>query len=113
MEKTSKIIGSVVLILALCGCVAGSGDSEHAASGSLLSQFLLGVWHGLVSPVTLIGEVINVLAPHVLPWSVRMYETKGTGVLYDVGFYIGLAGSPIIVGGRMSRPRRVTRVTTD
>jgi hypothetical protein len=36
---------------------------------------------------------------------VRMYEAKGTGVVYDVGFYLGLAGSPIIVVSGWRRPR--------
>lgn len=114
MGRTSKIAGAVVIMLTLCACAAGSGDSEHAASGTLLSQFLLGVWHGLIAPVTLIGEIINMLAPHLLPWAVRMYEVKGTGVLYDVGFYVGLAGSPVVVGGRMRRrPRRAARGPAD
>ncbi len=106
MGRTAKISASVIIMLALCACAAGSGDSEHAASGSLLSQFLLGVWHGLIAPVTLIGELINTFAPHLLPWSVRMYEIKGAGVTYDVGFYIGLASSPVMAGRRFRRPRR-------
>lgn len=96
--------GAVVLILALCACAAGSAESVHAASGGDLSQFFLGVWHGLIAPVMLVIEVIDRVAPHVLPWSVRMYEARDTGVLYDVGFYLGLAGSPVIFVSRWSRP---------
>jgi hypothetical protein len=29
----------------------------------------------------LIIELINRLAPHALPWTVRMYEARGTGVV--------------------------------
>jgi len=53
----------------------------------------------------LIIEVIDRLAPHVLPWTVRMYEAKGTDVVYDVGFYLGLAGSPVIFVSGWRRPR--------
>jgi hypothetical protein len=65
-----------------------------------LSQFLLGLWHGIIGPVTLIGEIINRLFPHALPWQVHFYETKATGVAYDVGFYLGLAGGPSFAFGR-------------
>jgi hypothetical protein len=55
--------------------------------------------------VTLIVEVINHLAPHLLPWTMRLYEPKGTGVLYDVGFYFGLAASPLVAARGWSRRR--------
>jgi hypothetical protein len=106
MGRTAKIAGAVIVMLTLCACVAGSADAGHAASGTLFSQFLLGVWHGLIAPVTLLVEVINVLAPHVLPWQARLYETRTTGIVYDVGFYIGLASSPVMIGGRFKRRRR-------
>jgi hypothetical protein len=47
--------------------------------------------------VTLIIEVVNKLLPHVLPWQTHLFEKDGTGVAYDVGFYLGLAGGPPIV----------------
>ena len=104
MKRSIKVASAVVLILALGACAAGSTESARAASGGDLSQFLLGVWHGLIAPVMLIIEVINRLAPHALPWTVRMYEAKGTGLVYDVGFYLGLAGSPVIFVSRWRRP---------
>ena len=104
MTRTQTIFGGIALLL-LGGCVAGSGDSQHAATAGALSQILLGVWHGVIAPITLIGEVINVFAPHALPWSVRLYESKGAGVRYDVGFYLGRVGSPLFASSRW-RPRR-------
>jgi hypothetical protein len=97
LERHIKIALSAVFLLALGGCIAGSHESQHAAAGGLLSQLLLGLWHGVIAPVTLIVEVVNALAPHVLPWPARLYEVKATGVAYDVGFYLGLAGSPIVI----------------
>ena len=100
MGRTFKFAGALVLVLALCACVAGSAESQHTAAGGDFMQFLLGFWHGLIAPVMLIVEVINRLAPHTLPWTVRVYESKGTGVAYDVGFYLGLVGSPLLIGRR-------------
>jgi hypothetical protein len=93
------IAGAVGLALALSACAAGSAESQHAASGGILSELLLGFWHGLIAPLMLIVEVIDRFAPHLLPWTVRMYESRGTGVLYDVGFYFGLVGSPLVAAG--------------
>jgi len=105
MNRSLKLAGSLAFVLALGACVAGSAESAHAASGGLLSQVLLGFWHGLIAPVMLIIEVVNRLAPHALPWTVHMYETRATGVAYDVVFYLGLAGSPVVFVG-WSRRRR-------
>ena len=105
MKRSIKLAGALALVLAVAACAAGSAESAHAASGGWLSQGLLGFWHGLIAPVMLIVEVVNHFAPHALPWSVRFYESKGTGVIYDVGFYLGLAGSPVALVG-WSRRRR-------
>lgn len=105
MKRTAIIVGLVGLGLALAACAAGSGESQHAASGGVLSQLLLGVWHGLIAPVMLIIEVVDKFAPHLLPWDVKFYESRGTGALYDIGFYFGLVGSPLLAhtGWRRSR----------
>jgi hypothetical protein len=105
MKPSVKVALALALVLALAACAAGSAESAHAASGGLLSQGLLGFWHGLIAPVMLIVEVVNHFAPHALPWTVRLYESKGTAWAYDVGFYLGLAGSPVALVG-WSRRRR-------
>jgi len=105
MNQAVKTAGVVIVLMGLAACVAGSAESQHAASGGLFSQLLLGFWHGLIAPVMLIAEVTNRLAPHALPWSVRFYETKATGAAYDVGFYVGLVGSPLLIGSRRWRRR--------
>jgi hypothetical protein len=100
LKTAAKVAAGMAVLLALGACVAGSGDSTQAASGGLLSQFFLGLWHGFIGPLTLIAEVINRLAPHFLPWKVHFYEAKAEGAAYDVGFYLGLAGSPALVWSR-------------
>ena len=93
-------VGSLVLLLVLTGCAAGSPASSSSVHGGLLAQFLLGIWHGVIAPATLLLEVINRLSPGLLPWTARFYEARGTAVEYDVGFYLGLTGSPLIAWSR-------------
>ena len=106
MKRTLIVVGLVGLVIALAACAAGSSESQHAASGGVLSQLLLGFWHGLIAPVMLIIEVIDKFAPHLLPWNVKFYEARGTGVVYDIGFYFGLVGSPLLAHTGWSRRSR-------
>ena len=95
-----KVAGLTLAVLALGACAAGSDASHHAAAGGMVSQLFLGLWHGIIAPVALLVEVVNVLSPHTLPWQLRLYEPSGTGVAYDVGFYFGILGGPgMILGG--------------
>ena len=105
MKPAIRISVLIAAALALAACTAGSAESHHAATNGDLSQFVLGVWHGLIAPVSLIVEVINRLAPHALPWTMHLYESQDTGVVYDVGFYFGLLGFPFFGWSRWSRPR--------
>ena len=96
----------LAMLLAVSACAAGTEASQTAAQTGVLNQLLLGFWHALIAPFTLIGEIINELAPGALPWSFRMYEARGTGVVYDVGFFIGLfAGPSVIWTGSRRRAR--------
>ena len=86
----------VLLVLALSACAAGSQDAQQASQAGGVSVFALGFWHGLIAPVTLIVEAINEFASGSLPWSPRMYQ-EGGGVVYDVGFFIGIIAGPSIL----------------
>ena len=105
MRKFGVIVVVTCSALLLAACAAGSAESSHAMAGGVLSQLVLGFWHGLIAPLTLLVEVIRKLAPGVVPWPWRLYELKNTSVAYDVGFYFGLAGGPAAVWSR--RRRRV------
>jgi hypothetical protein len=97
MNKTVMRLGvGAAVLLCLTACAAGSTDARAAAAGGDIPQFFLGVWHGIIAPITLIVEIVNRVAPHVLPWSPRFFE-QGTGVAYDVGFFLALGGGPHIV----------------
>jgi len=103
LNRLIKIAGFAAMLLTLGACTAGSAEAQHTASQGLLWQFVLGLWHGVIAPFTLIFEVLNALVPHLLPWSVHFYESKGTGAGYDVGFFLGLVGSPLAIGRRWRR----------
>ena len=96
----------VVLLVGLGACAAGSDASHQAAHGGAISQVVLGFWHGLIAPITLIGEIIQKVAPKTLPWSFRFYESSDLGVLYDVGFFLGLVTGPSALWSGASRRRR-------
>ncbi len=60
---------------------------------------LMGIWHGLISPVTLIISFNN---PNV-----QMYEVHNDGSQYNLGFLIGVAILFLLLGvGVGSRRRR-------
>ncbi|MEO8925584.1 MAG: hypothetical protein ABI306_00335 [Caulobacteraceae bacterium] len=97
------IVGAIGMACILAACAAGSPEAHHAAQGGVLSQILLGFWHGLIAPVTLLVEVIRRFAPSVLPWPWRLYDVGDASVAYDVGFYFGLAGGPTFLWSRRRR----------
>ena len=103
MKRAAILTLVVVLGLALAACAAGSAESEHAASGGFIAQLALGFWHGLIAPIMLIVEVVDKFAPKLLPWSVKFYESRGTTFVYDIGFYFGLVGSPLLARAGWSR----------
>ena len=103
MRNAVRIAGAVGLCLVLGACVAGGVESQHTAASGEIPQFVLGFWHGLIAPVTLIVEIINRFAPHALPWQPHMYERANTSVAYDVGFFIGMAGGPSLAWRRGRR----------
>ena len=51
---------------------------------------LIGIWHGIISPVTLIMSFIN---PNV-----QMYEVHNNGSQYNLGFLVGVALVFLLLG---------------
>ena len=62
-----------------------------------ISGFLPGIWHGAISPVTLVLSFINS--------NIQMYEVHNNGVPYNFGFLIGV-GIVFFVLGIFSGSRR-------
>ncbi len=99
MKHSARIALFTVVAVSLAACAAGSPDAHQAAGGGPISELILGFWHGLIAPITLIVEIIHRYVPGVAPFSWRMYQGE-VGVPYDIGFYLGLAGGPSFLFSR-------------
>ena len=100
--RWSRALGVVALTLLVAACAAGGVESHQAEQGGAVSQFLLGLWHGIIAPVTLLVEIGHKLFPTIIPWAIRLYEIRDPSVIYDVGFYLGLASAPTAAVRRWS-----------
>jgi hypothetical protein len=94
--QVGKYAVFALLLVGLCACAAGSHDAQQSVQAGGISTFVLGFWHGLIAPLTLLVELINEFATGTLPWSPRMYQ-EGAGVVYDIGFFIGIIAGPSIL----------------
>ena len=53
--------------------------------------FWLGLWHGVISPVTLVASFVT-------KQNVQMYEVHNDGSLYNLGFFLGILIMPAVFG---------------
>jgi hypothetical protein len=65
--------------------LVNTADAHGSAAG-----ILLGIWHGIISPVTLVLSFINKDA--------QMYEVHNNGSQYNLGFLIGIVILFVILG---------------
>ena len=79
-DKTYLLIGVLVGLLLISGCVPGDGSSTSADPAGFFS----GIWHGWIAPISLIWGFFNP--------SIRVYETVNSGWWYDLGFYVAIIG---------------------
>lgn len=79
MKRSLTImVVAFLVLLTLTGCMPGDGSyvAGHDAN------FLSGIWHGWIAPVSLIVGFFNN--------NIRLYEPYNTGWWYDFGFYIAI-----------------------
>ena len=69
----------------------GTADAHGRPAG-----FWLGLWHGIISPITLIASFVS-------KQNVQMYEVHNEGVLYNLGFFLGLLVMPGVFGLLLGR----------
>ena len=87
-------IGALALVIvALSSCAAGPNPA--AGTGQDPPGFWLGLWHGIILPVTF---VISLFTDNV-----SIYEVANNGNWYDFGFVLGVS---IVFGGGGSQARR-------
>jgi hypothetical protein len=98
VARRAALLAAVGLLLTLTACAA-TGNPE--ASSTADAGFWLGLWHGLITPITF---VISLFTDDV-----GIYEVDNTGGWYDFGYVIGLSiafGGPAGGGASASRRRR-------
>ena len=77
---SSKLLILIPVLLLLSACAAG--NEQFTAESP--AGFWYGLWHGIISVITLIIHVFNE--------NVLVYETNNTGGWYDFGFLLGVIG---------------------
>jgi hypothetical protein len=84
-----------LLVVVLAACAAGPNAAVDVPNvDGETAGFWLGLWHGAISPVTL---VISLFSDNV-----NVYEVHNTGNWYDVGFVVAIVS---FVGGGCSAKR--------
>ena len=88
--RTGQLIAAlIILALVLTACAAGANPSVGVPpGGGPVAGFWLGLWHGIISPITFLISLFNK--------SVNLYEVHNDGNWYNFGFVLG-AG--ILFGG--------------
>jgi hypothetical protein len=98
MMRYRTLVLLVVGALLLGACAAGVNPEVGAASpDGDLAGFWLGLWHGIIAPVTF---VISLFSDNI-----NLYEVHNNGNWYDFGFVLG-AGILFGGGGAGSRRKR-------
>jgi hypothetical protein len=99
VRRAGWLVLALGVTLALSGCAAAANDAlvpRPAGPG-----FWLGLWHGLIAPVTFI---VSLFDEHV-----GIYAVHNSGHLYDLGFLVGMSVIFSVLGGSApaaSRQRR-------
>ncbi|MEV0067946.1 MULTISPECIES: hypothetical protein [unclassified Amycolatopsis] len=90
-------MGAILVLggaLVLTSCAASANpDAGTAAPG-----FWLGIWHGLICPITFLISLFND--------DVGIYEVNNNGHLYDFGFVFGIVLGATIARGPAYAQRR-------
>lgn len=100
IRLTVVVLLTIVLVAA---CAAGPNpDVGTAASNGEVAGFWLGLWHGIIAPVTFIVSLFDN--------DVNFYEVHNNGNWYNVGFAVGaglwIGAGRSAPGPSPGRPRR-------
>jgi hypothetical protein len=87
----------VAAVLVLAACAAGANTVAQANEPDA-AGFWLGLWQGLISPITFLISLFND--------DVNIYEVNSNGNWYNFGFMLGVA---IVFSGPAGSGRAVPR----
>ena len=89
MRGAKVIVGTLLVLVILAGCAPGPNSMADVPNDEgEVAGFLVGLWHGVASPVMFIISLFNE--------SVEVYEVHNNGGWYTFGF---LLGASVILGG--------------
>ncbi len=89
------IFGLLLVVLSACAPGANPSVGTVVADAGQPAGFWLGLWQGLIAPVTFVVSLFND--------QVGIYEVHNSGNLYNLGYVLGLG---FIVGGSNAGSRR-------
>lgn len=97
MKHPLLLIAILAAALVMAGCAPGRNDVEKTPNADgKTAGFLLGLWHGFISPVSFVVSVFTK--------NVRLYEVHNNGTWYNFGFVLG-AGL-FLSGGILGRKKK-------
>ena len=86
MKKIFILVLLVLVLVLFTACAAGPNEMQSREGE--VAGFWLGLWHGLIAPITFIISLFN--------HNVNIYEVVNNGGWYNFGFIMGVM---IIFGG--------------
>jgi hypothetical protein len=97
MRRSMALAAILTVTLVLAGCAPGPNSLEKTPDpDGYTAGFLMGLWHGFISPVTFIISIFS--------RDVRFYEVHNNGNWYNFGFVLG-AGL-FLSGGILGRKKK-------
>jgi hypothetical protein len=102
MSSRLRVVCAAGLLILLAACTA----TQVATATELAApNFLFGLWHGFIAPITFIVSLFSE--------TVRVYAVPNTGMGYDFGFMLGISGfsGGVFGGGRSAGKERKRKGT--
>ncbi|MBN1649184.1 MAG: hypothetical protein JW874_14195 [Spirochaetales bacterium] len=104
MKKAFFIAAVIAVVLMLGACAAGPNTLEDQADeNGKVAGFFSGLWHGFIALFTFIISIFTD--------KVNVYDVNNSGILYNLGFIIGV--SAFFGGSGGAGGRRVCRRSRD
>jgi hypothetical protein len=96
-RQVARAAVMVAVVLVLAACAAGANPVAQANQPDA-AGFWLGLWQGLISPITFLISLFNN--------DVNIYEVNNNGNWYNFGFMLGVA---VVFSGPAGSSRAVPR----
>ncbi len=77
-RRCLAVVAFAAVVLLLASCLPGDGKN----SAEKPANFLTGIWHGWIAPLSLIVGIFK--------GNIRLYEPNNSGWWYDFGFYMAI-----------------------